>query len=191
MVSLHGDSAVLHDNAVGSQGAYQQTLAGIDALVGRGDQCHCELCLFAKNVGSIVKTAGMLADLCAEHDCYSSVAFPGVKDHQDWAMRKEQFRQYFDALVYAKDKGLNLDSTLPVAPCILFDMFPMIILTTWMSFRRESAWRVCLLSYLSRWQQVETPTDKKFKFENATGADAAHVSWKEEGKPNLRTTIRN
>ena len=36
MVSLHGDSAVLHDNAVGSQGAYQQTLAGIDALVGEG-----------------------------------------------------------------------------------------------------------------------------------------------------------
>ena len=76
-------------------------------------------------MGSIVKTAGMLADLGVRSMTVTPLLpFPGVKDHQDWAMRKEQFRQYFDALVYAKDKGLKIDSTLPVAPCILLDMFP-------------------------------------------------------------------
>ncbi|MEK6959733.1 MAG: radical SAM protein [Nanoarchaeota archaeon] len=125
MVSLHGDSAVLHDNAVGSQGAYQQTLAGIDALVGEGINVTVNYVSSQKNVGSIVKTAGMLADLGVRSMTVTPLLpFPGVKDHQDWAMRKEQFRQYFDALVYAKDKGLKIDSTLPVAPCILLDMFP-------------------------------------------------------------------
>ena len=48
---------------------------------------------------------------------------------------------------------------------------------------RQTPGEVELRIYLpgNKW---ETPTDKKFKFENATGADVprVHVSWKEEGK---------
>ncbi len=51
---------------------------------------------------------------------------------------------------------------------------------------RQTPSEVELRIYLpgNKW---ETPTDKKFKFENATGADVprVHVSWKEEGKTGL------
>ena len=51
---------------------------------------------------------------------------------------------------------------------------------------RQTQGEVELRIYLpgNKW---ETPTDKKFKFENATGADVprVHVSWKEEGKTEL------
>ena len=51
---------------------------------------------------------------------------------------------------------------------------------------RQAQGEVELRIYLpgNKW---ETPTDKKFKFENATGADVprVHVSWKEEGKTEL------
>jgi radical SAM protein with 4Fe4S-binding SPASM domain len=125
LVSLHGDSRQVHEEATGCQKAYAETVRGIERLVAAGVNTTVNYVATQKNVERIVPTATMLNALGVKSMTVTPLLpFPGVKDHQRWAMRKEQFRQYFDALALAKEGGLKVDSTLPVAPCILKDLFP-------------------------------------------------------------------
>ncbi|MFH1053740.1 MAG: radical SAM protein [Candidatus Woesearchaeota archaeon] len=125
LISLHGDTEEVHGEAVGCPEAFTQTLVGLDNLLDEGINLTVNYVSTQKNVGRIVSTAKLLND---KGVCNMTITpllpFPGVQDHELWAMKREQFRQYFDALISARETGLRIDSTLPVAPCILKDMFP-------------------------------------------------------------------
>jgi len=125
LVSLHGDSEQVHEEAVGCSKAYSQTLAGIENLVNAGLNTTVNYVSTQKNVDRIIPTARMLRELGVRNMTVTPLLpFQGVKDHKSWAMRREQFKQYFDSLVFARESGLKIDSTLPIAPCIVRDMFP-------------------------------------------------------------------
>lgn len=125
LVSLHGDLRQVHEEAVGDSDAFSQTLDGIKNSVDAGLNITVNYVSTQKNIGRIVQTSSLLSDLGVKRMTVTPLLpFPGVKSHKDWAMKKEQFGLYFDSLVFAKENGLKIDSTLPVAPCILKSMFP-------------------------------------------------------------------
>jgi radical SAM protein with 4Fe4S-binding SPASM domain len=125
LVSLHGDSKQVHEEAVACEEAFIQTLKGIEKLVEVNLNTTVNYVSTQRNIDRIIPTAKLLKNLGVKNMTVTPLLpFPGVKDHQYWSMRKEQFRQYFDSLSLAKESGLKIDSTLPVAPCILKDMFP-------------------------------------------------------------------
>jgi radical SAM protein with 4Fe4S-binding SPASM domain len=125
LISLHGDSSKIHDEAVSNNGAFIQTIRGIENTLSAGINTTINYVSTQKNVDRIVETAQMLKNIGAKNMTITPLLpFPGVKDHEQWAMSKMQFKQYFNSLMIAKEKGLKVDSTLPVAPCILKDMFP-------------------------------------------------------------------
>lgn len=125
LISLHGDSPVYHEEAVGCSNAFEETLLGIENLVNQGINVTVNYVSTQKNVDRIIPTAEMLKNLRVRNMTITPLLpFAGVKDHEAWSMKKDQFKQYFNSLVSARESGLNVDSTLPVAPCILKDMFP-------------------------------------------------------------------
>jgi len=125
LISLHGDSSTVHNEAVSSEEAFTQTIRGIENVVSAGINTTVNYVSTQKNIDRIVQTAQMLKDMGVKNMTVTPLLpFPGVKDHEQWAMSKMQFKQYFNSLIIAKEKGLKVDSTLPVAPCILKDMFP-------------------------------------------------------------------
>ncbi|MBI4448239.1 radical SAM protein [Candidatus Woesearchaeota archaeon] len=125
LVSLHGDSNEVHEEAVGCKLAFSETLAGIENLVDLGLNTTVNYVATQRNIERVIPTAKMLKNMGVKKMTVTPLLpFPGVKDHKNWAMKKEQFKKYFSALIFAKEIGLRIDSTLPVAPCILKDMFP-------------------------------------------------------------------
>lgn len=125
LVSLHGDSAECHGETVGVREAFEETLRGIENLLEAGVRTTVNYVATQKNVGRIVETARMLRGRGVRNMTVTPLLpFPGVREHEKWAMQKEQFKAYFDSLVEAKDLGLKVDSTLPVAPCILTNLYP-------------------------------------------------------------------
>jgi radical SAM protein with 4Fe4S-binding SPASM domain len=125
LISLHGDSRKVHEEAVNCEGAFEQGVSGIENLVKEEINVTVNYVSTQKNVERIIPTAEMLKEKgVRKMTATPLLPFPGVQDHKQLAMGKEQFRQYFDALLYAKEVGLEIDSTLPIAPCILIDMFP-------------------------------------------------------------------
>ncbi len=125
LVSLHGDSKEVHGEAVGCQKAFSETVEGIENLLKAKVNVTVNFVATQKNVERIEPTAKFLRNIGVRRLTVTPLLpFPGVKDHKEWAMKKEQFRPYFNSLLSARNHGLKVDSTLPVAPCVLRSVFP-------------------------------------------------------------------
>jgi radical SAM protein with 4Fe4S-binding SPASM domain len=125
LVSIHGSSPQNHDKLVGAKGAFTEMREGFNNLVAKDINVTANYVVSKRNIKDIITTAGILRNIGVRSLTLTPLLpYRGVEDHLEWAIDKKQFSYYFKALRTMRNQGIAIDSTLPIAPCILVDIFP-------------------------------------------------------------------
>ncbi|UCH02035.1 MAG: radical SAM protein [Candidatus Bathyarchaeota archaeon] len=141
LVSIHGSNPRNHDTLVGATGAFTEMLDGFTNLVSQGVNVTANYVVSKRNIKDIVKTADVLKNIGIKRITLTPfLPYRGVKDHLAWAIDKKQFSYYFKALGAIRDRGVKIDSTLPIPPCILVDIFP----DSYLDYLKVLSPRVCM-----------------------------------------------
>jgi len=140
LISIHGVGKY-HDNMVGIDQAYEETLTGIKNLMEVGIHVIPNFVATAKNVDQLIKIGAMLKSIGLK----SMTATPflpswAAPEHEQFIMQQSHYRNYFRSLEEIDLLGLKIDSTLPIPPCVLIKFFP----DDWKKYLKVLSPRVCM-----------------------------------------------
>ena len=140
LVSMHG-LGELHDTMVGIRGAFQETWSGIMRLKEIGITVTPNFVATAKNIQGL-KDVG---EAFAMNGIVKMTVTPflpswGSDSHDGYILLREHYRIYFEAVRRIRGLGINIDSTLPIPPCVLIRLFP----DEWCEYLDVHSPRVCM-----------------------------------------------
>lgn len=140
LISIHG-LRELHDTMVGIRGAFSETWNGIMRLKERNVVVIPNFVATKKNIQGLQDVGGALA----EHGITSMTVTPflpswGSRSHKEYVLLKEHYRVYFEAVLYIRSLGVSIDSTLPIPPCVLVELFP----DDWHNYLDVRSPRICM-----------------------------------------------
>jgi radical SAM protein with 4Fe4S-binding SPASM domain len=140
LISIHGIGEH-HNDMVGINTAYDETLTGIKNLLAAGIRVIPNFVATAKNVQQLSGVGALLKSIGLK----SMTATPflpswAAPEHEQFIMQQNHYRDYFKALEEIDLLGLKIDSTLPIPPCVLIKFFP----TDWEQYLKVLSPRVCM-----------------------------------------------
>jgi radical SAM protein with 4Fe4S-binding SPASM domain len=140
LISIHGLQEV-HDGMVGIRGAFPQTYNGILRLKDRGIAVMPNFVATAKNIHQLLEVGDMLAMIGVT----SMAVTPFLPSweaplHEQYVLLAEHFRMYFQVVKDMRSRGMRIDSTLPIPPCVLINLFP----DDWHEYLDVHSPRVCM-----------------------------------------------
>lgn len=139
LISIHGVGE-LHNQMVGDK-AFDETKQGIKNLAEMGLRVIPNFVATAKNVDGL-KAVGELVAGLGIRSMTSTPFLPswGAENHEEFILNSESYKKYFEGIKYVRGLGINIDSTLPIPPCVLTKMFP----NEWENFLEVLSPRVCM-----------------------------------------------
>ena len=140
LISIHG-LGELHDTMVGIRGAFPETWNGIMRLNEYGVAVTPNFVATAKNIQGL-KDVGEAFAMTSIIKMTVTPFLPswGSNSHGAYVLLREHYRAYFEAVRRIRSLGINIDSTLPIPPCVLIRLFP----DEWREYLDVHSPRVCM-----------------------------------------------
>jgi len=140
LVSIHGINAD-HDALVGCSGAFNETWKGIINLKNNEITLTPNFVLTAKNLNGLLCIGEKLLSIGIQQIAVTPfLPSWGVEIHKDYVLDLHHYKEYFLSLRKLKNSGLDVDSTLPIPPCLLIKLFP----SNWEDYFDVHSPRVCM-----------------------------------------------
>lgn len=140
LVSIHGIGSI-HENMVGVKDSFLETWNGVLALKSHGIIVTPNFVLTPKNINGLYDFGEN-----AVNQGFTQISvtpfLPSWKSfkHKNFLLTHNHYKNYFKIIKQLQQLGLNIDTTLPIPPCLLIKLFP----NTWKSYVEVFPSKVCM-----------------------------------------------
>ncbi|KKR56652.1 MAG: Radical SAM domain protein [Candidatus Uhrbacteria bacterium GW2011_GWF2_40_263] len=139
LISIHGLDD-LHDLMVGDT-AFKETWRGIQNLRDQGIAVTPNFVATAKNVHGLMEIGlRLLQSGIASMAVTPFLPSWGAKGHEQFVLESQHYRDYFAVIKRLQQEGMQIDSTLPIPPCVLMKHCP----ESWERYLSVLSPRVCM-----------------------------------------------